>query len=243
MQNIEINTTQNVSITYEVANLGDRVFAFLIDLAIIGGGFLVSMIFSAIFMGESTSWVFYMLSVPFAVFYTLASEILMKGQTLGKKALRTQVVKLNGTDAKSSDYFLRWVFRLIDIYSSVGMLAVTFIVTSKKGQRLGDIVSETSIIRIKPSSEMSLWELMGKYKNEGYEVAYPQVSKLSEKDLLLVQTVLLRYKKYQNKAHRDVLFELVSKIKTKLDLDERQINQDGTQFLSQLIKDYIFLTR
>ncbi|MEM6830851.1 MAG: RDD family protein, partial [Bacteroidota bacterium] len=116
MQNIEINTTQNVHITYEVAHLGDRALAFLIDLLVIGLGALVSMLFSAIVSTSSTSFVFYLIAVPYAAFYTLISEILMKGQTLGKKALKVQIVKLSGVEAKASDYFLRWIFRLIDIY-------------------------------------------------------------------------------------------------------------------------------
>lgn len=243
MQNIEINTTQNVRISYEVAHLGDRIFAFLIDAAIIGAGALITMLFSLLFFSEAQSWFFYLLTVPFFVFYTLVSEILLKGQTLGKRALRLQVVKLNGSEATSSDYFLRWLFRLLDIYLSLGMIATIFISTSKKGQRLGDVVSETSAIRVKPSIDMSFEEISTKYSKDNYEPKYPQVVKLNEKDMLLVQEVLLRYKKHTNKAHREALFELIERIKLRLNLSDSEMDEGGQKFLSTIIKDYVVLTR
>lgn len=243
MQNIEINTTQNVRITYEIAHLGDRASALLIDLLIIGAGALVSMLFSAMLTGDSSSYVFYLLVVPFACFYTLASEILFKGQTIGKRSLKIQIVKLNGEEAKPSDYFLRWIFRLIDIYLSLGMIATIFVVTSKKGQRLGDIVSETSVIRIKPANQMKLSDIESRFNTAEYEAQYPQVVKLAEKDMLLIQNVLKRYEKYKNKAHRDALFLLAKKVKSQLNIEDNEIKEESIKFLTILIKDYIVLTR
>lgn len=244
MQNIEINTSQNVGIIYEVANLGDRLFAFLIDLLVIGVGFLLSMLFSAIVTDDSTSWFFYMVSIPFFVFYTLVSEILMKGQTLGKRALKIQVVKLNGVDAKPSDYFLRWIFRLIDIYLSMGTIAAIFVATSKKGQRLGDLVSETSAIRIMPSSRMQFYEMMEKYNTKEYEPQFPQVKKLSEAEMLFVQRVILRYQRYKNEAHQQVLTGLCDKLKTRLNISAQEAaGLNEVKFLMTLIKDYIVITR
>ena len=243
MQNIEINTTQNVRITYEVAHLGDRISALLIDLLIVGGCALISMLFSAIIAGEVITYVFYILIVPFACFYTLVSEIMMKGQTLGKRALKILVVKLNGEEAKPSDFFLRWIFRLIDIYLSLGIIATVFVSASKKGQRVGDLVSETTLIRIKPASQMSLSEIEERNDASNYEVTYPQVTKLKEADMLIIQNVLKRYEKYNNTAHREVLFELVNNVKKKLDINDQEINEESIKFLTRLIKDYIVLTR
>ena len=243
MQNIEINTTQNVRISYEIAHLGDRIGAFFIDALIIGAGSLISMLFSLIFSGQSTSYAFYLLIVPFACFYTLASEVLMKGQTIGKRSVKIQVVKLNGEEAKPGDYFLRWIFRLIDIYMSLGAVAAILVSTGKKGQRVGDLVSETALIRLKPTSQMKLASIESRFNKDTYEVKYPQVAKLSESDMLLVQSILARYDKYKNKAHREALFDLVNRIKSKLDLDDSEIKEESIVFLSVLIKDYIVLTR
>lgn len=240
MQNIEINTTQNVRITYELANVADRIFAFLIDLLIIGGGCLVFMFLSSIITGDGQSYVFYILIVPFAAFYTVVSEILMKGQTLGKRALKIQVVKLNGIEPTNIDYFLKWVFRLIDIYLSLGMIAIIFIVTSKKRQRLGDLVCETSAVRVKPSGLMKFSDIEQTHDHEHYTPRYREVVRLEEKDMLLVQTVILRYKKYKNLAHHQALEDLTDVLKKKLGIQE-----DGSSelFLKTILQDYIYLTR
>ncbi|MFY0601750.1 MAG: RDD family protein [Cyclobacteriaceae bacterium] len=244
MQNIEINTTQNVRITYEVAPLWDRVFAYLIDALAIGAGALIGVIFSAIIGGAATTWVYYLIAVPIFLFYTLVSEILMNGQSWGKKALNLQVVKVNGQEAQLNDYFLRWLFRLIDIYLSFGTMASIFISTSKKGQRMGDLVSETSVIRIKPAKSMIFEELEKNYHNDDYQPTYSGVKQLSEKDMLLVQNVLIRTRKYDNKAQHAVVEKLTQKIKAKLNLADGEIkNQDDLEFLAELIKDYIVITR
>lgn len=240
MQNIEINTTQNVRITYELANVADRIFAFLIDFLIIGAGALLGMLISGLITGQAQSVFFYLLIIPFASFYTVVSEILTKGQTLGKRALKIQVVKLNGIDPKSSDYFLRWVFRLIDIYLSLGIIAIIFIVTSKKGQRLGDLVCETSCIRVKPTGQMKFHELEQSFQQAHYSPQYHNAVQLSETDMLLVQTAILRHNKYKNAAHKEALDQLTSNIKKRLGIDEEGSSEI---FLRTLLKDYIYLTR
>lgn len=244
MQNIEINTTQNVRITYEVAHLGDRSLAFLIDLLIIGGIFLGAMAVSYTLFSNATSWLFYLIGVPLSMFYTFGSEVMLKGQTLGKRALNIQVVKLNGTEARLGDYFLRWLFRVIDIYLCVGTVAAIFIVASKKSQRLGDLVSETSIIRVKPSSVMTLLDFQKRFiLQDGYVPKFLQVKRMSEDEMLFVQSVILRFQKNKNSAHSLVVQELCSKIQNRLEISNDEVGPDQVKFLSLLIKDYIFLTR
>lgn len=90
---------------------------------------------------------------------------------------------------------------------------------------------------------MSLMELEAKYSRDPYEPKYTQVKKLSESDMLLVQNVVLRYKRYKNKAHREALYTLCDKIKERLNLNDNEVSEEGTDFLTTLIKDYIVLTR
>ena len=41
MKTIDVKTTQNVTITYELAEVRDRIFSFLIDLVIMIAGYLI----------------------------------------------------------------------------------------------------------------------------------------------------------------------------------------------------------
>lgn len=243
MHYIEINTTQNVRITYEVAHAGDRGVAWLIDLAIMGLAALTATLVASAVSGEGDSWIFYVIATPFFFLYTLVSEIAMKGQTLGKKAMSLQVVKLNGQEAQASDYFLRWAFRIIDIYLTVGAIAAIFVSTSKNGQRIGDLVAETTIIRHKPSRKMVLHEILSRYKLEKREVKFPQIRQMDEQEMLLVQKVLLRRNKYPNQAHKEIVNDLSSRLKKRLNISDEEAGKDNHQFLSLLIRDYITATR
>ena len=83
MQTIKITTSQNIDIDYEVAGLGERIVARLIDLAIF---FLIYIL--GIFVGSLTNWfidgrlgiviVIIVYAVLF-VFYDLIFEIFMNG--------------------------------------------------------------------------------------------------------------------------------------------------------------------
>jgi len=54
------------------------------------------------------------LSFP-VMFYTLVLESLLQGQTIGKRALKIRVVKIDGYQATFSDYVVRWFFRIVDV--------------------------------------------------------------------------------------------------------------------------------
>lgn len=242
MQSIEINTTQNVHISYEVAHLGDRIFAFIIDFLVILGVFIVTAIFSGIAMNGSNI-LFFVVSLPFFLFYNLVAEITMNGRTIGKRSMNLKVVKTNGKEPKNMDFFLRWVFRMIDIYFSLGTVAVIFIATSKNGQRLGDLISDTTIIRIKPGSHITFDDILRNQGSTEIEISYPWAKNLTDKEVLLIQEVLRKNRKYKNAAHSEILDEVVDKVKQRLQLDEQDVIAGKEEFLKTTIRDYIALTR
>ena len=47
-----------------------------------------------------------------------------KGASIGKRALKIKVIKLDGKEPNIGDYFIRWIFRFIDIVISFGTLAI-----------------------------------------------------------------------------------------------------------------------
>src|SRR5687768_7461337 len=96
MQTVRIQTAQNVFIEYQPASIGDRILATLIDsVTIYSYVIMASFLLGALEVNEI--WVYIViLGVPF-LFYDLVSEILLDGQTIGKKARNIKVVKLDGT--------------------------------------------------------------------------------------------------------------------------------------------------
>ncbi len=88
MKNIEITTAQKVTIQYELASPGNRITAFFIDLIILMTGLVTInlLVLQAIgYNSESYEYFTYLIILPIILFYSLFSEIIFDGQTLGKK--------------------------------------------------------------------------------------------------------------------------------------------------------------
>ncbi len=242
MRTIDITTTQKVTIEYELAFLRDRIFAFIIDLLIIRGVFSLMWLFMVgLFSPDYFEVLSYVVLAPVFIFYTLVSEILMDGQTLGKKIIGIKVVKLNGKEPTVSDFIIRWVFRMVDIYFSAGAIASLLISSSNHSQRLGGMASNTTVIRVKFNLRFALEDILKISSLDDYEPTYPEVRQFSEQDMLLIKNIVARSRRYPNEAHKEAVQQLVYHLKNKLGLPE--VPSDKTKFLKTLIRDYIVLTR
>lgn len=226
---------------YELAELRDRILAFLIDLAVMifAVGLLLTFV-SSIFSGTALDVIIYLVLCIF-IFYSLAFEVLNNGQSLGKMALRIQVIKANTGRPTFSDCAARWVFRLVDIYFSLGGIACVMIASSSKAQRIGDIVANTAVVKLAPKMYLSLNDILALHSNTSYQPQYLQARQLLEEDALLIKNTLDRFRKYDNDAHVEALDMLAKQIAGILHMNERP--GDNQKFLESVLKDYVMLTR
>jgi uncharacterized RDD family membrane protein YckC len=243
MKNIEIKTTQNVVLEYELADLRDRIVAFVLDAVVMVIGIsLLSMIgYGILGMSGTAGDVYGVFLLCVFIFYSLAFEVLNNGQSIGKMAMRIQVIKTAGGHATFSDYSARWAFRMIDIYLSLGGIASILIVSSAKAQRIGDIVANTAVVKLVPKMDLKLKDLLAIHAQESYKVQYPQAKQLIEEDVLIIKRTLDRYRKFQNDAHVDAINQLVARLREVLDIEEEP--KDDLRFLQTVLQDYVVLTR
>jgi hypothetical protein len=174
------------------------------------------------------------------LFYSLAFEVWNNGQSLGKMALRIQVIKTAGGRATFPDYAARWVFRMVDIWFSLGGIASILIASSAKAQRIGDIVANTAVVKLTPKLNLQLKDLLTIHSQDSYKPSYPLAKYLKEEDVLLIKATLDRSKKYNNDAHEEALLLLSTKVSQ---IIEAQQTGDHRQFLQTVMKDYVVLTR
>lgn len=243
MKKIEVVTPQNVVLQYELADLKDRILAFLIDVTTLT---VALSILSAIGLGifsysETAQTVFTILLFCVFIFYSLCFELWNNGQSIGKMALRIQVIKMAGGKASFSDYAARWVFRLIDIYFSLGAIASILVASSAKAQRIGDVVANTAVVKTVPKVDLNLNDLMSIHRHESYTPKYLLARKLHEDDALLIKMTLERYRKFNNTAHEEAVAMLVQRIEKILDVETTE--QDQFRFLQTVLQDYVILTR
>lgn len=241
MKTIELQTTQNVTINYELALLRDRILAFVIDAVVLGFLAFILSICTGLLSGTAQLIFVYVVLLPTVTFYTLVWELLNGGQTLGKMVLRIKVVRMDGKPMNFIDNLLRWSFRLFDIWLSLGSLAVVLINSTLRSQRLGDLVSNTTVVKSNPDLYVSLNDILKISTIDDYQPIYPQVRFFSEEDMLVIKQAVERYNLYKNAAHSEALTLLVERVCFEMKVPVVEQNQIG--FLRTLIKDYIVLTR
>lgn len=155
MNEIQIETAQNISIHQNAAHLGDRMLAYIIDSIVISI-YTFLMIFLLVYMNIvfEDAWHLYLIVMLPAFFYYLILETFMNGATIGKRIMSIRVVKIDGSTPNFSSYFIRWVMRIVDVALSTGGVAVLTILLRGNGQRLGDIAAGTTVITEKKKSKI-----------------------------------------------------------------------------------------
>lgn len=245
MTSIEIRTTQNVTIEYELATLRERFFAFFIDLLIFYVIYFFLWFFLLSLIGDAlTQWGIYFLALLNFVglmAYHLLSEVFANGQSLGKRAMNIKVVRLDGREPGLGDYLIRSIFLLVDFFLSAGVMGAVLIGSTFKSQRLGDLAANTTVIRVKNQLHFHLKDILNIHTLENYEPQYPSVRQMSEADMLLVKSLLSRYQTWHNTAHTEAVQVAVRRICQQLDIQPPRGSQ--IDFLKTLIRDYIVLTR
>ena len=242
METIKISTAQNIDIEYEVAGLGERVLARLIDLA----GFLALYILSIILFGvaafTNSSVGFYAVMIGFLaifVFYDLVCELTMNGQSVGKKIMKIRVISLTGSQPTLSQYLLRWLFRIIDVsvIFGFGVVAVLAVAFTEKHQRIGDMVAKTIVIKTKPRTAFNNIAFNATIP-ENYQPVFQEAIHLNDAQVALIHEVLTGFYKT---GHADLIYSMAEKTKMHISATMPQ-GMNDLQFLETVLKDYNYLT-
>jgi uncharacterized RDD family membrane protein YckC len=231
MQKVGIQTTQNVLIDYEVAGLGDRIGAYLLDSLLTGAYYVVLFLINSE-VAELPTWLNILLILP-PFLYHLLCEMLLNGQSLGKRQLNLKVVRLDGTPPGIGSYLLRWLLRPIDIWL-YGSVAIITILINGKGQRLGDLAAGTTVVKYRNqqySFDQQLYTPSPEQENE-YQVQFPQVSRLNERDIALIRETLRNYRLTGNTQPVQVMADKAQ------ELLGIQTNLAPLKLLHTLVKDF-----
>ena len=239
MANLKINTTQNVNLDYKIVSIGERILALVIDLFIFFlYFFVIDLVTSFIDTVFDDDWtVFGLQSLLFlpVMFYSLYMHIIFNGRTIGKMIVKTRVVKVDGSPVHWSNFLIRWMMRIIDLWLFFGSISVLSILFSDKRQRLGDAAAGTVVIST--NKQVAINHTILEDVNDSYEPKFIMVTKLSDKDVRLIKETYLIAKRSNDfktlKALRD---KVESVLEIKSELYDRQ-------FLDIILKDYNYYTQ
>ena len=244
MADLSIVTSQNVQIHFELATVGKRVLAFFIDLII---KICYSIIASSIVknsglmikMQTLDSWsisaIWILIMSPILV-YSVLTETLFHGQTIGKKITKIKVIKLEGCEAGFPDYFTRWIFLIIDLYIGFGIFGLISALFSKDVQRIGDLATGTAVISLE--KKWNINHTIFDEVDKDYLPVYPEVRLLSDADMHIVKRVL---KHYNINKNMNLIFKLSKKLETTLKIKKKE--KKSIDFVNRLVKDFNFYTQ
>ena len=245
MTQLPINTTQNVIINFTSASVGERIGAYMLDF-LIKMAYVIVVFYVFFYTFNLNLWIsklddwsqiaIYMVFALPVVFYSLVQEAILEGQTFGKKLVKIKVVKIDGYQASFGDYLIRWLFRLIDISISSGIVGLITMVVNKKAQRIGDISAGTAVITLK--SKISINSTILEDLSDEYKPKYPLVIKLSDNDARIIKETF-------HAAIKNADFVVLNKLTAKIEEVTGVKNELGStkEFIQTILKDYNYYTQ
>jgi uncharacterized RDD family membrane protein YckC len=159
---LSIETPESVAFAYELAGLGSRGIALILDMMLIFGIILAEvLVIGAVFLvlfwvtGRNLIatfgvWVLAgLLVLAFITYwgYFIFGETARVGRTPGKRALGIRVVRDDGSRVGLIDSVIRTVMRLIDGLPGSYAIGIISALSTKQQKRLGDLVAGTVVVR------------------------------------------------------------------------------------------------
>lgn len=243
MSDLYINTTQNVKLFFSPASVGERILAYLIDLLIKSAYiFVLYLLMDLLDLNilfhdfDNAATIIAIVFLFPVIFYTLLSESLMEGQTLGKKLIKIKVVKIDGFQAGFIDYLLRWMFILIDM-SLMYLPGTVSLIITKHNQRIGDLAAGTAVITEKSKYNISHTILMDVEEAYQPQFTHNQVLLFSDNDIRII-------KENFDNAQRQVNFEIIDRLARKIESVMQVQNpcKNDSELIRTLLKDYNYHT-
>lgn len=223
----------------------------------------ISIIRSSNILDEDTQYnlwsVKLLLFLPIMIYHVVL-EITMNGQSIGKRIMGLRVVDEFGGKASISQFLIRWLLRISDLWIVILVLLllsspnlanmeslvvflfgmgflitdIILVISSKKGQRIGDILAHTILIRT--HSKSSIEETVFQEVSDNYIPSYPAIMQLSDKDINAIKSILQTARK---KGDFQMAENAAEKIKNHLKIDS---DISPFDFLEILLKDYNYLS-
>jgi uncharacterized RDD family membrane protein YckC len=251
---LSIDTPENVVFGYEVAGLGARFLAALIDSALIillDLLLLLALLFSANAAGgldndSGIAWVGAIYAfLGFLIFwgYYIVFELVWNGQSPGKRVVKLRVMSVEGVPVTLTGSMLRNLVRIIDFLPPPYGIGVVTMFVSKQSRRLGDYAGGTLVVFDEGNLSLKTiksWEPTPLQRqlarNADQTLLELPVERLKPDDIALAEEFLHRGPSLETETQlanqiRDYLY-------ARMDLDTSQLTGGTTTSIRQVVVAY-----
>ncbi len=253
MSKLQFETPENVAVEFSCAGLGTRYVAWFVDqvltfvsmftllllLACMGVSFQgVEEYFEGLDEGSPPQAIMYTMGVIALLFglgsfvYFGACELLLRGQTPGKRMLKIRVVKMNGFALDPASILVRNIFRVLDHIPVIWLVPLL----SVRSQRPGDMVAGTIVVKdddVEVSVVRTQLTERSPLESE-FRFDATALKQLSEQDLQAVQTLLERWNDIQPAQRQKLCETIVTSLVQRLKIDD-PVEGRELRFLEDLL--------
>jgi len=208
-ESLDIQTPENIVFGYQIAGIGSRFLATLLDSILVGFLQLVLILVlvlilkaydGSIFTDRLSAWVIAIFGLVTAVFYWgyyVFFEMLWNGQSPGKRWVGLRVIRSDGTPITLSESLIRNLARLVDFLPAAYGIGIITMFIDKQSRRLGDLAAGTLVVQDQaPISIQSLSVRrtvnLGRRGLTNVSLEGFPIERLTNNDLNLIEDFLLR---------------------------------------------------
>lgn len=216
-ETLDIETPENIAFGYQIAGIGSRFLATLLDTILVGLLQLVVILVmvlimraydGSIFADQLSAWVIAIFGLLTSLFYWgyyVFFEMLWNGQSPGKRWVGLRVIRSNGTPITLAESLIRNLARLVDFLPAAYGVGIITMFIDKQSRRLGDLAAGTLVVQDR--APITIQELsvnrtvhLRPWANISLD-GFP-IERLTNNDLSLIEDFLLRRDQL---THREAL--------------------------------------
>ena len=241
LDKLTIDTPEQIAIEFPLAGIGSRFLAIAVDMLIqFVSWFLLALMANFLLPDLSKYWPSawnWTAAILMLVFFTLywgyyaLFETLWKGQTPGKRLAGIRVIKDTGRPVAAYEAVARNLLRVVDQIPGMYAVGIITMFLNKKSKRIGDFVAGTVVVHERKHDSGLFFNTPAQTRK-----AVLDVSKLSNRELEVIETFLARRLDLQPELRRSTAERLAQRISEKLG-KPAETGTDHEDFLEAVAKE------
>lgn len=161
---LNIATPEGVTFALPLAGPVSRCVAMFVDFAVISAAMMVLRPLLGLMnlgLGDFGGAIAILLQFVIGETYFMLSELLGRGQTIGKKVLGLRVMDERGLKLRPAQVIIRNLVRLADMLPVMYLVGGASCFLSRRCQRLGDLAAGTVVVRSRKLKQPDVESVLG----------------------------------------------------------------------------------
>ncbi len=229
MDNLVIDTPEQIPLEFPLAGIGSRFLALAVDTSIqvVAG---LGLVILAVAVGLRSSrlsthrtWVlafvalfWFLLQFAYFAFF----EAIWNGQSPGKRLTHLRVIQDSGRPITVYEAVARNLLRIVDSFPAFYGVAIVSALLSSKSKRLGDYIAGTVVVHEKPAAlETGVrWDSPQASGGSRYDV-----SRLAPEEFQLIEAFLLRRNQLASEVRTQTARKILQRFAGRLDFSPEDL--------------------